>query len=257
MTKEEKSYETRRAIATTLGSISFVKDTGPSARALHSLSDVLVHDDSAAVRLAAYQSLVELGPPNLLPTPPLAGLPKPPAKVDEKAVEVYVKSIKTRLLPFKPVVGSKERESPTGLMERDRQVEIFARLALMRLDPKEINNENLSGIAKYIATPGNSGPKLQALNALGLLGEGSASKLSDVLKALEDEDPNVVTAAVTTVVRMGKEGKPAIEYLEKLKTRGSKKEDKEAKDLPREYYADLAARAIKAINEAKPAGVKP
>lgn len=258
MTVLEPAYETRRTIASTLGAIGFNKETGPSAKALHCLSDVLVKDRSAAVRLAAYQSIVSLGPPLLHVPPPPPGQPKPAPKVDEKAVEGYVKSIKTRLLPYKAEVGSKERESPTGFMERDRQVEIFARLALMRLDPKEVNDDNLSGIAKYIATPGNdSGPKRQALNALGLMGEASSRKISEVLRALEDENPSVVTEAVTTLVMMGKEGKPAIEFLEKLKLRGSKKDEKDAKDLPKEYYADLATRAIKAINEAKPPVLKP
>ena len=254
MTRQERAYETRRAVASTLGSIAFIKDSGPSARALHSLSDVLVHDPSAAVRLAAYQSIVALGPPQL---PPVAGQPKLPMMVDVKAVDGYVKSIKTRLLPYKAEPGTKERESPTGLMERDRQVEIFARLALMRLDVKEINDDNLTGIARYIATPGDSGPKLQALSALSLLGELSSRKINDVLRALDDEDPQVATSAVSTLVAMGTAGKPAIEFLEKLKTRGSKKEDKEAKDLPKEYYADLATRAIRAIKEAKPAAARP
>ena len=258
MTVLEPAYETRRTIASTLGAIGLNKETGPSARALHCLSDVLVKDRSAAVRLAAYQSIVLLGPPLLPAAPSPPGQLKPPAKVDEKAVEGYVKSIKTRLLPYKAEVGSKDRESPTGLIERDRQVEIFARLALMRLDPKEVNDDNLSGIAKYIATPGNdSGPKRQALNALGMMGEASSRKINDVLRALDDENPGVVTEAVTTLVMMGKEGKPAIEFLEKLKLRGSKKDEKDSKDLPKEYYVDLATRAIKAINEAKPQAIKP
>ena len=206
------------------------------------------------MRLAAYQSIVALGPPQL---PPVAGQPKLPMMVDVKAVDGYVKSIKTRLLPYKAEPGTKERESPTGIMERDRQVEIFARLALMRLDVKEINDDNLTGIARYIATPGDSGPKLQALSALSLLGELSSRKINDVLRALDDEDPQVATSAVSTLVAMGTAGKPAIEFLEKLKTRGSKKEDKEAKDLPKEYYADLATRAIRAIKEAKPAAPRP
>lgn len=258
MTKTEKAYETRRAVASTLGSISYIKNSGPSSRALHSLSDVLVHDPSAAVRLAAYQSIVALGPPQLPPAQmPPGALGKPKMVVNQNAVDDYVKSIKTRLLPYKAPVGGKERESPTGLMERDRQVEIFARFALMRLDVKEINDENLTGIAKYIVAPGDSGPKLQALNALSFMGDLSSRKISDVLRALEDGDPQVVTTAVTTLVSMGQAGKPAIEFLEKLKTRGSKKEDKEAKDLPREYYADLATRAIKAIKEAKPSVARP
>jgi HEAT repeat protein len=253
MTKLERAYETRRAVATTLGAISFIKDTGPSPRALHCLTDVLIKDDSAAVRLAAYQSLVLLGPPYLAPPMVPPGQPKPMMKVDEKALEGYVKAIKAQLAPFKPMPGSKFKDSPTGLVEREKQVEVFARLALMRLDVKEINDENLNGITKYVTQPGPSGPKLQALSALGVMGESASRKINDVVKALEDEDPQVVTAAASVLAGMGKEGKPAIEFLEKLKKRGSMKGEKDAKDLPREYYEELASRAIKAINEAKPA----
>ena len=92
--------------------------------------------------------------PGLPPVPPQTK----PSKVDAKAVEGYVKSIKTRLLPYKAEPGKKERESPTGLMERDKQVEIFVRFAIMRLDEKEINEDNLIGISKYVVAPGDSGP---------------------------------------------------------------------------------------------------
>ena len=241
LTKLERAYETRRSVANTLGAISMVKDAGPSERSLHCLTDVMVHDPSAAVRLAAYQSIVLLGPPLL----PLAAGEKGPAKPNAKAVEVFVKSIKLRLLPYKAEPGTKQKDSPTGLMERDRQVEIFTRLALMRLELKEQTDENLAGISKYVTQPGDSGPKLQALGALQFMGAAAAKRINDVCKALEDEDTNVVLAAATTLVAMGTEGKPAIEFLEKMKSRGTTKEEKA-------QYAQLADSAIKAIKEAKP-----
>lgn len=253
MTVLEPAYETRRAIATTLGAISFNKEKGPNQQALHCLADVLIKDRSAAVRLAAYQSIVLLGPPYLPPAPIVPGKPKPAMKVDEKAVEGYVKLIKSRLLPYKAEPGTKEPESPTGLMERDRQVEIFARFTLMRFELKEINDENVKGITKYIVVENkDSGPKLQALNALGMMGEFAARAIDDVAKALNDEDPRVVTTAVSVLVAMGKKAEPALDLLEKLKTRGSKEGEKDAKDYPRKYYEDLAKEAIKAIKEAKP-----
>jgi HEAT repeat protein len=249
MTTLERAYETRRAVASTLGAIGNIKDTGPSARALKCLTDVLINDQSAAVRLAAYQSIFALGPVYLPPAPPAPGM-KPVMTIDQKTVDGYVKTIKARLQPFKPEPGSKYRDSPTGLMERNSQVEIFARLALMRLDVKEQSEENLNGIAKYVTQPGDSGPKLQALHALMLMGPVASRKINDVCKALEDEDPQVVVSAATTLVAMGTEGKPAIEFLEKMKSRGSNKEEKA-------QYEQLATRAIKAINEAKPIIPKP
>jgi HEAT repeat protein len=248
MTEKEPAYETRRAVATTLGSIAGNKDHGPSPRALHALTDVLIKDKSAAVRLAAFQSVVALGPPHSS----AVGQPKSAIKYDTKAIEGYVKNIKTRLLPYKAEVGTKDPDSETGLVERNPQVEIFARLALMRLDPtNEINDENLNAIAKYITKGNNSGPKIQALSALSYLHERASKKINDVVRALEDEDPYVVTNAVYTLVAMGDEGKPAIEFLEKLKLRGSKKGEEKPKDMPKEYYENLATQAIKLIKEAK------
>lgn len=248
MTTTEPAYETRRALATTLGAISFVKDNGPSARTIKCLTDVMITDDSAAVRLAAYQSIVMLGPVYLPPTKDANG--KTVLKVDEATTATHVKAIKARLQPFKVEPGGKHRESVTGLIERDKQVEIFARLALMRLDVKEQTEENMNGIAKYATQGGDSGPKIQALQALTFMGPGAARKINDVCKALDDDDPQVVVAAATCLVSMGVEGKPAIEFLEKMKTRGNNKEEKE-------QFSMLADRAIKAIKEAKPFLPKP
>jgi HEAT repeat protein len=240
LTKDEPSYDTRRALANTLGAISFIKDHGPSPRSINALLD-MIHDPSAAVRLGAYQSIVLLGPV-YLPVPKDAP-PKTLPKVDEKTVAAHVKAIKVRLAPFKPMPGSKTQNTATGLVEPDKQVEIFARLALMRLDLKEQTDENLGGIAKYITQPGESGPKLMALNAFVVMGPGGAKRIGDVLAALDDEDPQVVVAATTALVAMGPEAKPALEVLEKMKLRGKTKEEKE-------QYALLADRAIKAIQNA-------
>ena len=257
MTSLEPAYETRRAVATTLGAVAFHKDKGPNQRALHCLTDVLIKDRSAAVRLAAYQSIVLLGPPYLPPASLAAGaIEKPKMVVDQKAVDGYVRSIKTRLQPYKAEPGTKERDSPTGLVERNSQVEIFARLALIRLDPiKEYTDENLTGITKYLQGQSSS-TKVQALSALSAMNEFAAKKLNDVCRVLEDEDPDVATMAVGTLVSMGAAAKPAIEFLEKMKTRGSKEGEKDPKDYPKKYYEDLTKRAIEAINKAKPAGGK-
>lgn len=250
----EPAYTTRQAIANALGQIAFNPRTGPSQRALYCLTDVLIKDPSAAVRLAAYQSIVILGPP-LEPRPdkaPLLKDLKENPKTDDKAVAGHITRIKARLAPWKAPAGSAAQPPPTGLVETDKQVEIFARLALMRLDPKEANDENFNGIAKYINAGGtDTGPKLMALSAIGAMGDAGARRIDEVAKAMSDENPNVASMALSVLVAMGPAAKPYLEVVEKLKDRGSKKDEKEPKDYPNEYWAKLSAEAVKAIKEAK------
>ena len=73
-------------------------------------------------------------------------------------------------------------------MEKDKQVEIWARLVLMRFDPKEINDDNLDAFARHL-TGAEVGVKIQALNAIGMMGELAAKKLDAVLPVLNDEEP--------------------------------------------------------------------
>lgn len=247
----DPAYETRRSVATTLGQIGTHDQNGPSSKALHCLTDNLIKDRSAAVRLAAYQSIVLLGPPLISQAGGKAPAQKGPAPkaVDAKAVAGYIASIKQRLTPYKSQAGEKEKPSPTGLVERDKQVEIFARLALMRLDPKECNDQNLSAIARYIADT-ETAPKLQALSVLGMIGELGAKKIDDVVKALSQEDLRVVQAAVTSLVSMGQYAEPAIPAITKLKDRPGTKEEKE-------YWAKLSDEAVRMIKEAKAASKAP
>jgi HEAT repeat protein len=242
----DSSYETRRSIAFTLGRIGFNEQTGPSPKALAALTGTLIKDTCAIVRMEAMQSLVLLGPP-WLPRPPGAPPakdvkdPKDAPKPDEKAAAAHVAAVKARL----GLAGGKP-------LEHDRQVEIWGRLVLMRFDPKEVNDANLAAIARHISGP-DVGAKLQAINALGLLGEAGAKKIDDVVRALADPDPLVVETAVAALVKMGPAARGAIPDLEKLKARGTRKEEKE-------FYQNLADAAIKMISGARspgPAGTAP
>lgn len=243
---EDPAYETRAAVATCLGAVAAQEGTGPSPKALTCLAEKLAHDRSAAVRLAAMQSLVVLGPPMApRPTLPPGSPPLPPndprmaPKRDEAATAALTASIRRRLVPAKGDKGG-----ATGLVEKDPQVEVFARLALMRFDPKEADDANLSGITKYLAAGTDTGIKLVALNALTTLGgEPAARKVDDVVKALGDEHPSVAAAAATALVAMGDRAKGAIPALEKLKDRPGTKEEKE-------QWAKLSAEAVRLIREA-------
>jgi HEAT repeat protein len=236
----EPSYEIRRSLAATLAQIGLDEKTGPNVKALHCLTTFLIKDRSAVVRLEAMQALVALGPP-VHKIPVLD--PKDPAKkidqpvTDKALAEPYAKAIKARLAPVKKT----DPPTPTGLVESSAQVEIWTRVALMRFDSTEINPENLDGISKYVSGS-DYGAKIQALAALGILGEIGARRLDKVVEALSSEDPSVVYAALTALVMMGPAAKPAIPEIEKLKTRG--KDEKENKE-----WRALAEAAIQAIKD--------
>jgi HEAT repeat protein len=237
----DSAYETRRSVAATLGRIGFNEFSGPSHPALKCLTEVLFYDPCVAVRAEAMQSVVVLGPP-LAPREkdkasiPLRDIkdPRDIPKVDEKAVAEYVLAIKRRIGTAK---GSRD-------LEPDNVVDVWARLALIRLDPRELNDENLTALARHVSGT-DAAAKVQALQAFALLGEQSAKKLKDIAGALSDPDPAVVTAAATALASMGPAAAPAIPDLEKVRVRGKEKEEKE-------YYGKLATEAIKAIQMPRP-----
>ncbi|HYH66859.1 MAG TPA: hypothetical protein VD866_19350 [Urbifossiella sp.] len=247
---QDAAYETRRSVAFTLGRIALHDHAGPNHKAQEALFK-LAGDHSAPVRMEAYQSLVILGPP-LAPRDPRAPLLKDlkneVPRTDEKVAAGYVASIKRRLAPAPPPKTG-ETASPTGLVERDKQVEIMARLVLMRYDPKEITDENLSGIARY-ANDKEVGPRLQALNVLAQMGPAAAVKIDDVVRALTAEEADVVVSALTTLVQFGPASKAAIPAVERLRTRGTTDDEKK-------YWQKLTDDAVKAIRDTDKKDKKP
>lgn len=205
---EDPAYETRRSVASTLGRIGFNEKTGPNHEALRALSGTLARDESAAVRMEALQSLVILGPPWQGTRTP--GGPIPP--IDTKTAAIVANNMRTRL-----GVG---KRTP---LETDKQLEIWCRVVLMRFDPTEIGPTHLDAIAKHLDST-DLGPKLHALQGIGILGETGAKKIDEVLKlvtlddsvkSLEDFHPLVFTTALNTLAAMGVQAKPAIPVLEK------------------------------------------
>ncbi|VTR90978.1 pbs lyase : : HEAT_2 [Gemmata massiliana] len=267
----DASYETRRAIAGALGRVAFSETTGPNMKALTALADVLAKDASAPVRMEALQSLMLLGPP-------WDGVKKADSKVDPP---INAKSAAVIISYMKHRVGDPKTKTP-GL-EKDRQVEIWARLVLMRFDPREINDDNMEAFARHLSGA-EVGVKAQALQALSFMGESGAKKLNAVVRLLGDkEQPIQLTiTAINTIAAMGAGAKPAIPDLKKLVTdtekivSGLKDQERKAaegllklKDQERrvaeemlkvkeherrtnEELVKLVERAIKHIEDAKP-----
>lgn len=204
----DASYETRRTIASALGRISFNDKTGPNMKALTALADRFAKDECAAVRMEALQALLLLGPP-------WAGVRKPddkmPPPIEEKSAATIVKYMKAR------VGDPATKPKPTPGLEKDKQVEIWARLVLMRFDPKEINDDNLNAFAACL-TGTDLGVRVQALQAMGLMGEAAGKKVDAVAGLLTDKDqPLPLTlATVQTLAAMGAGAKPAVPKLKEF-----------------------------------------
>jgi HEAT repeat protein len=250
---KDMSYETRRTIANALGRVGFSETTGPNMKALTALANVLAKDPSATVRMEAMQSLMLLGPS-------WAEVRKPedkhPPKINEKQAAEIAKYVKGR-------VG----DTKTAPAEKDKQVEIWARLVLMRFDPKEVNEENLDALAKYL-TGAEPAVKVQALNAIGIVGELAAKKLNEVVRVLEENNAplNQTVACVQVLMAMGAGAKPALPNLQKMLD--ARRKDLKAKELewakkkddPQltgekfalEELVKLLERSIEHIDKAKP-----
>ncbi|MDY3552553.1 HEAT repeat domain-containing protein [Gemmata sp. JC717] len=248
------SYETRRVIAHSLGRVGGNESTGPNMKALTALADRLARDESAAVRMEALQSLLYLGPPWAEVKKP--GDKTPPAIKTESAA-VIIKYMKARVGdPKHKVVG----------LEKDRQVEIWARLVLMRFDPKEVNEDNLEAFARHLTNP-DVGVRVQALQAIAIMGEAGARKLEAVAGLLREKDQplQLTIAAVQVLEAMGGGAKGALPELRKFVTEIRKEGEKIGGSKPAEKLTagelqnkknnealiTLVEKAIKSIEDAK------
>ncbi len=218
---QDRSFETRRLTAAALARVGMDEHQGPDVRALNVLTLTMIKDASAAVRMEAFQTLLALGPPW---KPRKVGDPTPPA-VDTPNLAKYVAPMKARL----GVNGEKEK-----------QIEVWCRLAVMRFDKDEVNDANLTALANLVATGADAAVKIHALNALAMLGEFAAPKIEKVKDALRAGEPGVVDAAVKALVAMGPKGKPAIPAIKEALAGRTE-----------EYFKKLSEDAVKALEAAK------
>lgn len=210
----DPSYETRRNIARTLGQIGFNETRGPNSKALQALAGTLAKDISVAVRMEALQSLVLLGPPWAAAR---KADDKNPPKINEESAKFVADAMRARIGTGK-----------TKAAELDKQVEIWCRVVLMRFDPKEINDENLSAIGRHTTAP-DAGPKVQALQALALFGEQAGPQADAAVRVLDDTDPLVLGTAISALASMGVKAQGAVPELEKLEKKLAQQRDDQLK----------------------------
>ncbi len=125
----------------------------------------------------------------------------------------------------------------------------------MRFDPTEVNDDNLDAFGRYL-TGNEVGVKIQALQALAMLGEFAGKKVDAVARLLGDKDAPIqlTVQTIQVLMAMGYTAKPALPDLRKLMDETKKGlEKKKGQDKQNdEDLVKLIEAAIKRIEEAKP-----
>ncbi|MBX7103956.1 MAG: HEAT repeat domain-containing protein [Gemmataceae bacterium] len=181
MTRDQFSWEIRKAAAYALGRCGVDEKNLPDIKALTALADA-VDDLSKEVRVESLQGLINLG--------------SPVTPADQQALKV--------------VLEKRVRS------DRDKYVGIWVRVALMRLDPNLINDQNLTYIAKHLKQSDPPGINADSARALGAMGSTARSKVPDLIDALKSSDTSLVSWAAWALGQMGGEAKSAVPALTSL-----------------------------------------
>jgi HEAT repeat protein len=205
---DRMSWEIRKAVCFALGRVGRDEQNNPLPAALEALARGVDDRMSKGVRLEALQSVILLGPP--------------PGGVTPQLNAVLQKRLTT---------------------DHDKVTLIWIRMAIMRLVPAEINDKNLTLIAKEIKSP-DPDVRLVAIQALAIMGPAAKPKLQDLIDALSQAtDPATSRELCAALARMGQFAERAIPSLNNLLAH---------QDETVKTSADLAIKAIqKAIEDAK------
>ncbi len=231
---DDPSWETRQAVAAALGRVglplfgeAYVADgpttvkvpklaRPPSDSAMSTLNLRMIRDPSAAVRAEACQALVVLGPPR----------PANPADYPAKAGP-FIKTISDRLAA-----------------EKDTAVKIWLQLLIVMYDDRQFDT-----VLKSLGTQAASAEpavRVQALQALALLGPKARPALASVTGAMfqPDDKAYVAATAVNTLMSMGDEARAGLADLERLEA-----------ETKNENLKKLVTKALKTLRKGKPAAV--
>jgi len=129
------------------------------------------------------------------------------------------------LIGLGPVAGGQQKKWRSDLdqilkTERDKSVILWTRVCILRNDPAGVtgNPIHLDAVAKTLEAPEAQG-RIEACQALGILGEEAKSKLQDLLDVIQNdkEEPLVVAAAILAVAGMKSQVKIIQPILESVK----------------------------------------
>jgi HEAT repeat protein len=182
-TKNQTSYEIRKAAVTALGFVGAGDAKNPSdfvvTRALVEIFYGQAPDKSADVRLEAVMAVA------------LMAKPGPPA---ERA---------HALTALKAVAKGK-----------DKIIEIWARLGIMAHD--EVSEKELAEIAKYLKPAENIMVRMHAVRALGTIGNKAKAHVGDLIELLDDKDVGLAALAAVALGEMGGSASKAVQAIEDL-----------------------------------------
>ncbi|HEX4592250.1 MAG TPA: HEAT repeat domain-containing protein [Gemmataceae bacterium] len=214
---DRASWEIRKAACFALGTVGRDEQGWPLVGALEALANGLA-DQSKGVRLEALQAVIRLGP--------LASSAAPPRLTE---------TLRRRLT-----------------QERDKNLLVWVRVAMMRLNAAEINDKNLAPFTKDLKGS-DSELRTTTIKALGLMGPAAKSAVPDLIETLQKPiDPATIIDVCTALSRMGQFADRAIGPLTTLQSTG-------ANDVVRSAAGEAIIEIKKAIDAAKqqPPGPQP
>ena len=191
--RESSSWHMRRAAAAALGSVGsgMQRSEDPADReppdqgAVDKLLDVLKQDNCALVRREAVNSLIGVGP--------VAG-------GQQKKWRADLDAVLTR--------------------EKDKSVVLWTRVCILLNDPNKVkgNEQHLDAIAKLLQAP-EPGGRLEACQALAMIGEDATSKLEDLLHLVQNvnEKPEIVGAGIVAIAAMKTQAKITVPVMDRIK----------------------------------------
>lgn len=193
--KDGSSWQLRRVAVMAIGSVGHGTQTGenpedkspPDPAAVTALLEVLRADNCAAVRLAAVNALIGLGPV---------------AATQQKAWRTALDNV------FK--VGT----------EKDKSVLLWVHVLILRNDPNGVkgNELHLTAVGDVLRAKEPAG-RAEACQALAVLGEEAVAKLGALHDIINDEkeEPVVVAAAIMAAAAMPTKAGITLPVLQKVK----------------------------------------
>jgi HEAT repeat protein len=214
--QDANSWELRQAAVASLSTIAAGGEhTGPDGRAVVAIANRLLknYENSGAVRTMSVMALGALGRP---------------ANPNELSMSLQA-------------LQKASHSDP------DKAVEIWAEVALMAVD--KVTDKGLDDVAKHITKGKDVVAKLTAARALGAMGKEAKSKVGDIAKMLDDDDPTVMAGALDVLAGFGTTARaaiPAVErFAEKLDQNMTMKKEQ------REYFKAAAKYTIQQIEGEK------